>query len=166
MALVLIVQAAALTSLVGVNDRQALGSLIWLACYLFMLIPPAIMAYRNPDMLIGSQRAASVRLPAIHFTGRKAALAFISTLPITGFVEGRWDWMDNFLPKNQRRKDWEKVIEAADLCGEKDAMAGGFQEDVKMSEMDSLIVKEVREKMMEKTFKETNGMFKSLVGLG
>jgi hypothetical protein len=110
MILVLVVQAAALTSLMGAKNEQALGSLIWLACYLFMLVPPALMARSNPDMLIGSQRAAPVRVPPIHFTGRKPALAFISTLPVTGFVEGRWDWVDNFLPRNQRRKEWEKVM--------------------------------------------------------
>jgi hypothetical protein len=35
-----------------------------------------------------------------------------------------------------------------------------------MSEMDGLIVKEVRNKIKENTFKDVNNMYKSLIGLG
>jgi hypothetical protein len=37
---------------------------------------------------------------------------------------------------------------------------------IEMSEMDGLIVKEVRNKIKENTFKDVNNMYKSLIGLG
>jgi hypothetical protein len=46
--MVLATQAALLGSLVGRSDQQALGTAVWLLCYLISQIPPRVLAYLNP----------------------------------------------------------------------------------------------------------------------
>jgi hypothetical protein len=117
MGLILIVQATILGSLLGSLTVQVWGSIIWLVCYLFMLVPSFLLSAKNPDMLFETQPSEVRRLPPINFIGRKAALVFIATLPGVkqGFGVGRWDWVDAFIPNNQRRRDWLSEMSARGL---------------------------------------------------
>jgi hypothetical protein len=46
-----------------------------------------------------------MRLPPVNFLGRRAALAFIATIP--GIKRKfSWDWMDGSMPNNEWRKEW------------------------------------------------------------
>jgi len=79
--LVLIVQASMQARLLGSPTEQIWGSIIWLLCYQFMLVPSFFVSRNNPDMILKTQPAQVMRLPPVNFLGRRAALAFIATIP-------------------------------------------------------------------------------------
>ena len=110
---VLTTQAALLGSLVGRSGRQALGSAVWLLCYLVLQIPPRVLAYLNPDAVLDGQPAAVKRLTPLTFSGRRPALAFIASLPMTDSRSGPWEWLEGFMPRNERRRQWETEMVAA-----------------------------------------------------
>lgn len=45
-----------LAKLLGSPTEQIWGSIIWLLCYLFMLVPSFLVSRNNPDMLPETQR--------------------------------------------------------------------------------------------------------------
>lgn len=65
--LVLIMQASVQASLLGSPTEQIWGSIIWLLCYLFMLVPSFLVSRNNPDMLLETQPAQVMRLPRLTF---------------------------------------------------------------------------------------------------
>ena len=164
MGLVLIVQASILASLLGSPTVQVWGSVIWLACYLFMLVASFLVSVKNPDMLFEGQPSEVRRMPPINLIGRRAALVFIATLPgiEQRFGVGRWDWMDAFMPNNQRRKEWLAEI-----------TAGGLEEDLEsiesastLSEDSKRILLQVDSARNEHVFKRATEEFMKGVGLG
>jgi hypothetical protein len=163
MSLVLIVQASLLASLLGSRTVQVWGSVVWLACYLLMLVPSLLVSVKNPDMLFEGQPSKVKRMPPINFIGRKAALVFIATLPgiEQRFGVGRWDWMDPFMPNNQRRKEWLAEI-----------TAGGMERDLESSESASTlsedsrrILSQVNSALKKDEFKRAADEFMKGVGL-
>lgn len=107
----LVIQAAALVSLVGNGTKQGLGSTIWLAMYLILNGAAALL----DRALVGGnvfdhQPGTASNLPSMVFSGRKAALAFIAHLPVSAKVD-KWAWVDVFMPNNERRKIWEAEME-------------------------------------------------------
>jgi hypothetical protein len=108
MCLVLIVQAAILASLLGCGSSQAWGSIIWQGCYAVMPALSHARAYRDPDTLIRGLNAVAIRAKPLLFDGRRAALAFVATMPGIKQKAGvaKWDWLDGFMPNNKRRRDW------------------------------------------------------------
>ena len=120
---ILIVQAALLTSLIGSPTEQAWGSICWLVSYLLMLTLNYFVSFKYPDMLLNPSPAKATRLKPITFSGRKAALIFIATMLGINckYGVGRWDWMDGFMPNNEQRQEWLSEVKIADLetnCGE------------------------------------------------
>lgn len=119
LAITLTLQAALLTSLVSNASEQTVGSAIWLCCYFIMHIPPWLFAKlikRSETMpqKDAHHTAELVQPPPAHFSGRRAALAFIATLPHTSKA-GRWDWINGFIPPDARRRQWEKETESLGL---------------------------------------------------
>ncbi|KAE9374934.1 hypothetical protein N431DRAFT_438311 [Stipitochalara longipes BDJ] len=119
LALILTLQAALLMSLVSSQSRQVWGSAIWLGVHLAMQGPPWLLRHLiDPATTVlgtGSMCDVEVRRVApMVFSGRRAALVFIATLPVSPRAS-RWDWMDPFIPPNQRRREWEREIERTGL---------------------------------------------------
>ena len=108
----LVVQAAALASLIGNNSVQSLGSVVWMVLYLIMQIPERVLHKLNlvPNVL-REQPGEIWKLPPIQFSGRRAALAFIATLPVSQKAD-TWAWLDAFMPSNARRRQWQERAEA------------------------------------------------------
>ncbi|KAF3209578.1 hypothetical protein TWF106_010932 [Orbilia oligospora] len=127
MILILIIQATTLAGLFNTKSKDVWGSIVWMGCYLIMLIPPSLMSHLSPDMLLESQPSVAKRLPPIDFRSRKAALVFIGTLPgiERRFEVGRWDYMDPFIPNNPRRNRW--------LAEVTNRLAGGNPGDTNVS---------------------------------
>jgi hypothetical protein len=71
-----------------------------------MLVPSFLVSRNDPDMLLETQPAQMMRLLLVNFLGRRAALAIIATIPgiERKFGVSRWDWMDESMPNNERRK--------------------------------------------------------------
>jgi hypothetical protein len=161
--LVLIVQASVLATLLGESTDQVWGSIIWLFCYLFMLVSSFLVSHKNLDMLVETQPAEVMRLPPINFLGRKAALIFIATLPGIDhkFGVGRWDWMDGFMPNNERRKDWLAEVTVAEL----ETDCEGTENGSIVSEDTKRILTQVHGVRNEPVFKRTSDEFMKRVGL-
>lgn len=114
LAVVLLVQAASLASLIGKKENSWL-SLTWLAMYIVMLIPPRILSIYRSESTYESYMATLDKLQPIHFSSRRAALVFISLLPASkqAYVE-EWDWMNVFMPDNERRRKLKAHINSLD----------------------------------------------------
>lgn len=125
--LVLIVQASLLASLLGSQTEQAWGSVCWLVSYLLMLAASYFVSFKYPDMLLSALPSKITRLKPINFVGRKAALIFIATMPgiSSKYGVGRWNWMDGFLPNNERRKEWLSEMTMAGLETNYEAIESG-----------------------------------------
>jgi len=65
-------------------------------------------------MLLETQPAQVMRLPPVNFLRRRAALAFIATIPGIKRKFG-WDWMDGSMLNNERRKEWLAEVTVAGL---------------------------------------------------
>ncbi|KAI6777794.1 uncharacterized protein J7T54_005806 [Emericellopsis cladophorae] len=78
---VLILQGALLAALLGRETEQTWGSLIWLACYLVMMAVTWLTAWHEQNSRPNNLPVEAVRTVRLQFSGRRAALAFISTLP-------------------------------------------------------------------------------------
>jgi hypothetical protein len=122
LAFVLAVQAAALASVVG-SKSQELGSIAWLAMYLLMLLPSQFQQVCPAEELLKNQNTTIIQAEPVHFSGRRAALAFIAMLPVSPQVN-RWAWLDVFMPNNERRRafqtEWDKWPLINKREGEKD----------------------------------------------
>ena len=158
--IVLILQAALLASLLGSSTEQAWGSICWLVSYLLMSASTYYVSFKYPDMLISALSAKATRLKPINFTGRKAALIFIATmLEINCRCRvGRWDWMDGFMPNNERRKEWLSEVTTAGL--ETDVERGSL-----VSEEVKRLTTQVQDARNEADFKGATNEFLRGVGL-
>lgn len=113
--LVLVVQAAALASLLGNNTIHTLASFIWMAFYVMMQIPErALLKFGLVTNVLEDQPADVRSLPPIQFSGRLAALAFIANLPVSHRADP-WAWSDAFMPNNPRRREWQERVEACKM---------------------------------------------------
>ena len=116
-AFILIVQAASLASLVGAKG-DAWISIAWTALYIFMLVPPQLLKRYASELPLEKHSAVVTRVPPIRFSGRRAALLFITLLPVSERIDvDRWAWMNVFMPDNDRRKRWREQVE--DIAFEK-----------------------------------------------
>jgi len=158
-AIVLVVQAATLANQVGSNDKQVFGSGIWLLAYLVLLIPSRLMMFKFPDALLRHQPTTADRLGHIVFSTRRAALAFIATLPVSQKA-GRWDWINGFVPPDDRRKRWEAEMAQGGL-GEDRKLEKG----VAISADSRAILEEVRMVRSRPDFVEASARFCDTVGL-
>jgi len=113
LAVVLLTQAALLASCAGLSTIDALDAVVWLYLYLIMLIPPYILNRYRPTTALQIQPACIVHPKTLHFMSRTAALAFISMLPVSRKVD-RWDWIDLFMPDNNRRRIWQEDLVACE----------------------------------------------------
>lgn len=113
LAVVLLTQAALLASCAGRSTVDALDAVVWLYPYLIMLIPPYILKRHHPTTALQRQPACIVHPKTLHFSSRRAALAFISMLPASQKV-GRWNWIDQFMPDNNRRRMWQEDLVACE----------------------------------------------------
>lgn len=107
---VLTIQAALLGSLIGRSDKEVLGGAVWLCCYFILQIPPTVLQRLHPDAMLNGQSTTLERIPPLVFSGRRVALAFIGSLPMTDSRAGDWDWLEGFMPRNERRKQWEAEL--------------------------------------------------------
>jgi hypothetical protein len=115
LAIVLAIQAAALASLTNATGVEIWSGLIWLSIYSFMvLLKRALDFQQGPAQILESQPASVQMVESLHFSGRKAALAFISTLPVSHKVD-KCAWWDVFMPKNERRDQLQAELESSDL---------------------------------------------------
>ena len=159
--IILIVQAAILTSLIGSSTEQAWGSICWLASYLLMLVSTYFVSVQYPDMLLSALPAKATRLKPITFSGRKAALIFIAHMLRINckYGVGRWDWMDGFMPNNERRKKWLSEVRIAELETNYEECGSIVSEEVKR------LTTQVQEARHEATFKGITNEFLRGVGL-
>ena len=159
--IILIVQAAVLTSLIGSPTEQAWGSICWLASYLLMLVSTYFVSVKYPDMLLSALPVKVTRLEPITFSGRKAALIFIATMLGINckYGVGRWDWMDGFMPNNERRKKWLSEVKIAELETNYEECGSIVSEEVKR------LTAQVQEARNEATFKGVTNEFLRGVGL-
>lgn len=128
-----IIQAALLASLVSRSDKQAWGSLFWLACYLALRISSAILLRRCPSLLFDGQPLVMEKVSPLIFNSRRIALRFLASLPMTKPRVSRWDWLNVFMPPNERRVKWQTDIIAAGLEIEATDLEQGRIEDIDFS---------------------------------
>lgn len=115
-AVILVTQAASLASLMSTKETTWI-SLIWMALYLFMLLPPRLLKRYASDPPHENHSATVTRIPPIYFSCRRAALLFITLLPVSKRADiDRWAWMDVYMPDNDRRRCWRDQVEAQDLA--------------------------------------------------
>ena len=75
----------------------------------------ASIGHRWSRVTLGDEAVVPIHVPQIILLSRRAALAFISSLPITPPKVGKWDWTDAFLPRNTRRGNWQMEMIVAEL---------------------------------------------------
>lgn len=114
LAIVLVSQAASLASLTR-DKKNTWLSLSLLGVYILMMIPPRIISAYYSQASYEHHTAMLVKVPPIRFSCRRAALVFISRLPISrqAYVEP-WAWTDVFIPDNERRQIWQARIDSLD----------------------------------------------------
>lgn len=112
----LVIQAVVLTSQVNNNSIQAWGSIVWMAFYLFMLVPSYLLRRSFSGIILEDKSFSIEKLPPMQFSRRRSALAFLAVLPVTSNTN-RWDWMDVFVPPNQRRQKWVSEMKKCPLIG-------------------------------------------------
>ena len=115
-AILLFIQAASLASLLGTKENAWI-SLTWMGSYLFMLLPPQVLKRYALESPHEKHSATVIRIPPIHFSGRRAALLFITLLPVSGRADiDSWAWMDVYMPDNDRRRCWRDQVESQDVA--------------------------------------------------
>lgn len=151
------IQAALLASLASRSDKQVWGSLFWLICYAILQLPSTITIRRQPAVLFDSQPLVMEKVPPLVFTGRRTALAFIGSLPMTEPRSQRWDWLDGFMPPNERRAKWQTDIVAAGLDTEVGDLEHGKQEGLELEVY--RLVRDVRAVRANKDFARVSRKF-------
>ena len=127
-AVILVIQAASLASLLGTKENTWI-SLVWITLYLFMLLPPRLLGHYAPDLPHKKHSATVTRIPPICFSCRKAALLFVTLLPVSKRSDiDRWAWMDVYLPDNDRRRRWRDQVEAQDIASGKSIYSNNVKE--------------------------------------
>ncbi|KAI4226610.1 MAG: hypothetical protein L6R36_003034 [Xanthoria steineri] len=115
LAVVMLLQAASLASLIGEKNNAWL-SLSWLALYICMLAPPWLLNAYDPEAASEHCTATLTKIPPIHFSCRRAALVFISRLPSSSQAHvDKWAWTNVFMPDNPRRRMWQDQVDEFDL---------------------------------------------------
>jgi hypothetical protein len=162
LAVVLLIQAALLGSLLSNGTKQVWGSLTWLACHMVMLLVARVEPWQNPDVFLGPQLFRVSRLPPVQFSGRKPALAFIATLPGVAFGHGvgQWDWIAGFMPDNDRRREWTAEFSDAD----RDGVAEGSEQWGRLTDSCRWILSEVRTARSMAVFKSSSQNFLEAIG--
>ena len=133
LAAVLLIQAASLASLTG-QRQNAWVSLTWLAIYIVMLFPAWVLRTWFPETTYMAHTAEVITVPPIQFSCRRAALVFISRLPvsITQQVDP-WAWANVFVPDNERRRCWTSQVEETNFLT---AESTSWERMEKLSELD------------------------------
>lgn len=115
LAVVLATQAALLAAVANSEGDQKWSNLLWLAFYLVMwLLKKAFRAWVAPENLLEKQPAEVRAMEPLYFSGRSAALVFISMLPVS-HRENRWSWWDVFMPESTRRRSLHAQLESSSL---------------------------------------------------
>lgn len=159
LAVVLVVQAATLTSQISSDDVQVVGTAIWMLAYFVMWIPPRLVTSKYPDTLLRHQPATVHRLDQIVFSNRRVALTFIATLPWTKKA-ALWDWLDGFIPPGARRRAWEEEMEKGLLCEDEDKDKGFVFSNAAKS-----LISEVKNARAEPKFVEAVARFEEIVNM-
>lgn len=116
LATVLAIQAALLATVFGKSNNQAFGSMIWLFFYFLLQFPPKFQSRYHPEDSLHGQPARLHQVPPLLFSARRPALAFIGAIPMTDGSVGKWEWLDGFMPPNERRRQWERELEASKIA--------------------------------------------------
>ncbi|KAF4333893.1 hypothetical protein FBEOM_12287 [Fusarium beomiforme] len=115
LAVVLTLQAALLAAVANAEKRERWSSLLWLGFYLLMLFAKkGLNLFAGPENLLEKQPASVEITKPLVFSGRRAALVFISMLPVS-YKANRWAWWDVFLPNNDRRREFHAELESSAL---------------------------------------------------
>jgi hypothetical protein len=118
LAVVLATQAALLAAVTNAEGDERWSSLLWLAFYFLMLVlKKGLHAITGSEHLLEKQPASVEVMEPLHFSGRRAALIFISMLPVSRRVD-RWAWWDVFMPDNDRRRSFHTELESSRLFTE------------------------------------------------
>jgi hypothetical protein len=157
---VLAAQAAALASLASRADEQAPASLIWLACYLLLQVPARLYPGRLEALLAGLP-ATVRRIPPLVFSARRTALAFVGALPMAEPRAGHWDWLDGFMPPNQRRQQLENLSVTARLM----AGAGDIEIGSTLDEREQVMMREIQAVLADPAYRNASAAFLTEVGL-
>jgi hypothetical protein len=83
LSVVLMAQAAALASLIGNRTIDMWSTSLWLFVYLLNTDSSSLFRSHFPEACFASLPGEVVRVPCLSFSRRRAALAFISRLPVT-----------------------------------------------------------------------------------
>lgn len=153
---VLVVQAATLASLSGTGTAQAISSLVWLACYILMLVSSRVINSHAGGLFLESQPGDIWQADPLVFSRRTIALAFINTIHVDQHEGVGFSWMDNFIPPNKRREQWlEGVMKSSLMNPGNDDAKNGETEETRM------LVKEVQEKINDPSFQAAFRKFDS-----
>jgi hypothetical protein len=115
LAVVLAIQAAALASLTNATGTERWSGMVWLSTYLLMLLlKRALHFLQGPEQVFKTHLASIQLVERLQFSGRRAALVFIATLPVSHKVD-RWAWWDAFMPENERRREFQAELETSAL---------------------------------------------------
>ncbi|KAH8748289.1 hypothetical protein F5883DRAFT_583026 [Diaporthe sp. PMI_573] len=118
LAVVLATQAALLAAITNAEGDERWSSLLWLAFYfLMLLLKKGLHAVVGLEHLLEKQPASVQVMEPLRFSGRRAALVFISMLPVSEKVD-RWAWWDVFMPDNDRRRSFHAELESSPLLTE------------------------------------------------
>jgi hypothetical protein len=113
LAVVLTTQAALLAASTNAQGNERWSSLLWLAVYLLSwLLKKGLHLVIGPERILEKQPASIRFMAPLHFSGRRAALIFISMLPVSPRAN-RWAWWDVFLPDNDRRRTLQQELEGS-----------------------------------------------------
>ncbi|ETI21824.1 hypothetical protein G647_05893 [Cladophialophora carrionii CBS 160.54] len=113
LAVVLTTQAALLAATTNAQGNERWSTLLWLAVYsLSWLLKKGLHLLIGPERILEKQPANLQFMEPLHFSGRRAALIFISMLPVSPRAN-RWAWWDVFLPDNDRRRILQEELEGS-----------------------------------------------------
>lgn len=106
-------QAALLAGTTNSEKEKRWSGMIWLtALFAIALVKKGIQAAVGTENVLISQPASLETIEPIHFSGRRAALVFVSMLPVSEKSD-RWAWLDVFMPNNPRRQELQQVLESS-----------------------------------------------------
>ena len=155
---VLCAQAALLAKIIQTPPPAVFGSPIWLISILVAYAVRVGLSKIVSKVDLGTEPIEVVRAPQIVFPARRTALAFIASLPMTPSKADKWDWVDGFLPNNERRQSWQQEMDMADLVSADEA-------EVNLSDDGRRIVTQVRNVRFTKKLLESIDRYEAKVGL-
>jgi hypothetical protein len=79
-----------------------------------LLLKRALHLFIGPENLLEKQPAGVEMTGPLHFSSRRAALVFISMLPVSEKAN-RWAWLDVYMPDNDRRRSFQDEKESSTL---------------------------------------------------